>query len=65
MATYSVSRNDLQALAERLSNRARTPLLDDVPETRKDLKLAAGLLAYVAALGLPISVVSLNKREWA
>jgi hypothetical protein len=62
MATVMVSRNDLQALAERLSNRARSPLMDDMPETQKDLKLVVAflILQHVAALGLPIGMVSLN-----
>jgi hypothetical protein len=60
MATVMVSRNDLQALAERLHNRARSPLMDDMPETQKDLKLVVAFLQHVAALGLPMGLVSLT-----
>ena len=60
MATYSLSRNDLQALAERLMNRARSPIMDNMPETQKDMKLAALFLQHVAALGMPVGVVVLT-----
>ena len=60
MATYTVSRNDLQALAERLMNRAKSPVMDNMPETQKDMKLAALFLQHVAALGMPVGVVNLS-----
>jgi hypothetical protein len=47
MATYTVSRNDLQAPAERLMNRARSPIMDNMPETQRDMKLAALFLQDV------------------
>lgn len=57
LAAAVVSRNDLQALA----NRARLPLRDDMPEKQKDRKLAvAFFLQHVTALGLPVGIVSLN-----
>jgi hypothetical protein len=60
MATYPISRNDLQALAERLMNRAKSPIMDNMPETQKDMKLAALFIQHVAALGMPVGVVILT-----
>lgn len=60
MAIYTVSRNDIQALAERLMNRSKSSILDTMPETKRDMKLAALFLSHVAALGMPIGVVSLS-----
>ena len=60
MATYTLSRNDLQALSERLMNRARSAVMDNMPETQKDMKLAALFLQHVAALGMPVGVVVLT-----
>jgi hypothetical protein len=60
MATITVSRNDIQALAERLMNRANSPVINDLPETQRHMKLASLLLAHVAALGMPVGLVSLS-----
>jgi hypothetical protein len=60
MATINVSHNDVQALAERLNNRSKSAILDQMPETPKDMKLAAAFLSYVAALGLPMGMISLT-----
>lgn len=59
MATIMVSRNDIQALAERLLNRAKSPVMDDLPETQRDMKFAALFLEHIAALGMPVGVVTL------
>jgi hypothetical protein len=41
-------------------NRSKSSILDTMPETQKDMKLAALFLSHVAALGLPIGLVSLS-----
>jgi hypothetical protein len=63
MATYTVSRNDLQALSERLMSRAKSPIMDNMPETQKDMKLASLFLQHIAALGMPVGVVVLSYED--
>jgi hypothetical protein len=53
-------RQDHQAPAERLMNRARPPLMDDRPETQKDIRLASPFIRHVPALALPVGVVVLD-----
>lgn len=63
MATYTVSRNDLQALSERLMSRAKSPIMDNMPETQKDMKLASLFPQHIAALGMPVGVVVLSYED--
>jgi hypothetical protein len=39
---------------------AKSPIMDNMPETQKDVKLAALFLQHIAALGMPVGVVVLT-----
>jgi hypothetical protein len=44
-------------------NRAKSPILDNMPETQKDMKLVALFIQHVAALGMPVGVVILTYEK--
>jgi hypothetical protein len=44
MAKVVFSRKDVESLAGRLEDRGSTPLLDDMPQTQRDMRCAAALL---------------------
>jgi hypothetical protein len=65
MAKHVLSRNDIQALAGRLLSRGMSPLMDDMPETQRDIRLAALVLQYVASLGVPPTPITVeNGNGW-
>jgi hypothetical protein len=43
--------------------RAKSAFMDNMPETQKDMKLAALFIQHVAALGLPVGVVILTYEK--
>jgi len=47
MAATTVTRGDVQELIEQLKSRATSALLDDMPSTQSDLRLAASILQIV------------------
>jgi hypothetical protein len=55
MATRTVTRGDVQELIERLRSRATSALLDDMPSTQSDLRLAASILQIVLERGMPVT----------
>ena len=60
MVKHTVTRQDINALADRLLSRAMSPLLDDMPSTQHDMLLAALLLQYVVSLGIPPTPISVE-----
>ena len=60
MAKVTFSRKDIESLADRLLDRGRSPLMDDMPSTQRDLRCAAAILKYVTAQGVPPTVIEID-----
>lgn len=59
----TISRCEIAALAERLLARAQTRLMNNTPELRDDLRLAALVLQYALAIGFPVLPIDLKLLE--
>ena len=60
MAKHVLSRKDVESLAERLENRATTPLLDDMPPLQQDLKITTRLLRFMVTYGMPVNPITID-----
>ena len=60
MAKHVLSRKDVEWLAERLENRATTPLLDDMPSLQQDLKITTRLLRFMVNYGMPVNPITIE-----
>ena len=60
MAKHLISRNDIQALARRMEDRAWSPLMNDMPELQRDLRTAAIVLKHALDIGFPVNPIELD-----
>jgi hypothetical protein len=60
MAKVVFSRKDVESLAGRLEDRGSTPLLDDMPQTQRDMRCAAALLKYFTNVGVPVTPIEVD-----
>lgn len=60
MAITHYTRSDIERLAERLEQRARSIMLSDMPHLQADMRAAARLLVWVVEKGAPITTVEID-----
>jgi hypothetical protein len=63
MAKMVFSRNDILALAKRMERRSWSPLMNDMPETQRDLRACSTLLCWFLAQGMPVTIVELPNGD--
>ena len=60
MAKYVFSRKDVESLAKRLDDRSWSPVFLDMPELRRDIRSASGLLNHFLKVGMPVTPIELD-----
>ncbi len=63
MVKMFYSRNDIETLANRLSERASSILLFDQPMLCRDLKSAARVLRFMLAQGMPVTGFEIDSEN--
>jgi hypothetical protein len=61
MAVTVYTRVEMLALVERLANRAKSPLLSDMPETQRDIRAAAMILSTLLSLGVGLDNICIEE----
>ena len=64
MATLTYTKTDIENLVDRLTQRANSVLLADMPRLCSDMKAAAKLLKFMLDAGIPATTVEIENDNW-